>query len=63
MKYRHPKLLDRASLFQFFWGMKHTPPAESGAFMSRTEESSEVAWRQSVARVREYPNHAVQEIR
>ena len=62
MKYGHPELLDRESLFRFFFWMKHTPPAESGAFMSRTEGCSEVAWRQSVARVREYLNHVVQEI-
>ena len=31
--------------------------------MSHTEGCSEVAWRQSVARVREYLNHVVQEIR
>ena len=43
--------------------MKYTPPAESSAFMSRTEGCSEVAWRQSVARVCEYLNHVVQEIR
>ena len=63
MKYGPPELLDCESLFQFFFWMKHTPPAESGAFMSRTEGCSEVAWRQSVARVREYLNHVVQEIR
>ena len=62
MKYRHPELLDREAFFNFFW-IKHTPPAESGAFMSRTEGCSEVAWRRSVARVREYLNHVVQEIR
>ena len=39
------------------------PPAETGAFMSGTKGCSEVAWRQSVARVREYLNHVVQEIR
>ena len=44
MKYGHPELLDRDSLFRFFFWMKHTPPAESGAFMSNTE-CSEVAWR------------------
>ena len=44
MKYGHPELLDRESLFRFFFWMKHTPPAESGAFMSHTE-CSEVAWR------------------
>ena len=31
--------------------------------MSHTEGCSEVAWRQSVARVRKYLNHVVQEIR
>ena len=62
MKYGHPELLDRESLFRFFFWMKHTPPAESGAFMSHAE-GSEVAWRQSVARAREYLNHVVQEIR
>ena len=43
MKYGHPELLDRESMFRFW--MKHTPPTESGAFMSRTEGCSEVAWR------------------
>ena len=62
MKYRHPKLLDRESLLRFFW-TKHTLPAESGAFMSRTEGCLEVAWRQSVAHVREYLNHVVHEAR
>ena len=62
MKYGHPELLDRESLFRFFFWMKHTPPAKSGAFMSHAE-CSEVAWRQSVARAREYLNHVVQEIR
>ena len=64
MKYGHPELLDCESLFRFFFFlMKHTPPAESGAFMSRTEGCLEVAWRQSVARVRECLNHVVQAIR
>ena len=62
MKYGHPELLDYESLFQFFFWMKHTPPVESGAFMSHTE-CSEVARWQSVARVCEYRNHVVQEIR
>ena len=51
MKYGDPELLDRESLFRFFW-KKHTLPADSGAFMSHTE-CSEVSWRQSIARVRE----------
>ena len=50
MKYGHPELLGRESLFRFFFWMKHTPLAESGVVMSRTEGCSEVAWRQSVAR-------------
>ena len=62
MKYGRPELLDRESLFRFFFWMKRTPPTESGAFMSHAE-CSEVAWRQSVARAREYLNHVVQEIR
>ena len=41
--------------------MKHSPPADSGAFMSHAE-CSEVAWRQSVARAREYFKHVFQEI-
>ena len=49
-------------MFFFFW-IKHTPPVESGAFMSCTEGCSEVAWRRSVARVCKYLNHVVQEIR
>ena len=61
MKYGHPELLEHESLFRFFFWMKHTPPAESAAFMSHTE-CSEVAWRQSVARAREYLIHVVQEI-
>ena len=28
MKYRHPELLDRESLFRLFFWMKHTPPVE-----------------------------------
>ena len=65
MKYGHPELLNRESLFRIFLRMKHTPPAKSGAFMSHTEAEgfSEVAWRQSVACVHEYLNHVVQEIR
>ena len=42
--------------------MSLCPPAESGAFMSRTEGCSELAWRQGVARVPEYLNHVVEEI-
>ena len=42
--------------------MKHTPPAHSGAFMSHSTGCSEGPWRQSVARVREYLYHVVQEI-
>ena len=49
--------------FDFSFRMKHTPSVESGAFMSRTGGCSEVAWRQSVARVCEYLEHVVQEIR
>ena len=43
--------------------MKHTPPAGSSAFMLGTKGCSQAAWRQSVARVCEYLNHVVQEIR
>ena len=46
----------------FFW-MKHTPPSDSGAFMLRIKDCLEVAWRQIVARVRDFLNHVVQEIR
>ena len=45
----------------FFW-LKHTPPLGSGAFMSRSKDCSEITWRQSVAHVRDFLNHVVQEI-
>ena len=63
LKYGHSGLLDREEFFRSFFWMTHTPPAHNGAFMSRTTGRSEGAWRQSVARVREYLNHVVQEIR
>ena len=58
------KLLDQEALFPFFFffWMKHTPSAKTSAFMLGTKGCSEAAWCQSVARVREYLNHVVQEI-
>ena len=63
LKYGHPDLLDRVYMFRFFFWMKNTPPSGSGVVMSRSKDCSEIAWRQSVARVRDFLNRVVQEIR
>ena len=63
MKYGHPKFLDRESMHRFFFWMKHTPTSYGGAYMSQTDNCSEVEWRRCVDRVRNLLNHVVQEIR
>ena len=67
MKYGNPHLLNREAMYRFCFcgwaGVNHTQPAKSGAYMLRTEECSMVAWHQSIAHVREYLNHVVEEIR
>ena len=40
-----PDLLDRELMFCFRFWMKHTPPLGSGAFMLRSKDCSEFAWR------------------
>ena len=55
LKHGHPDLLDSKSMFCFFFWMKHTPPSGSGAFMLRMAAE--------LARVRDFLNHVVQEIR
>ena len=56
-------LTGRHCFVSFFFWMRHTSPAKTGAFMLGSTGCSEKAWRQSVAHVREYVNHVVQEIR
>ena len=48
LKYGHLHLLDRESMFHFFFWMKHTPPSGSGAFVSRSTDCSEIAWLNSI---------------